>query len=249
MTSRWIVTQVEDSFDYLRHMPNESVDVTLTDPPYSNRCQSNIQGGTRSNDWRNKIELKFAPLYNYTFARDMILASRRWALSFCTMEDLGKYELAVGEERFIKSGIWYKPNSIGQLTKDRPASAFEAIAMMHDDSTKIEWNGVGSYGIWKCNGTRGLPNRHPNQKPLNLALKLVALFSNRGETIFDPFCGSATFGVAALMLGRSYIGLDQDPYWVAESRKRLAGTKIDSVSETYALSLCSMKSEDDWIIQ
>lgn len=247
ISSKFEILHVEDSFRYLYDCADEIYDVTLTDPPYSERCQKNIQGGTRTNNWRNKIRLDFAPLYHYGFAKDLVRVSRRWSVAFCTMEDLGKYELSVGEDAFIKSGVWYKPNSIGQLTKDRPASAFEAIAIMHAPNRKIEWNGRGSYGIWKCNGTRGLEDRHPNQKPLELAMKLVALFSKRGETIFDPFCGSATFGVAALKLGRHYVGFDQDQEWVEKSRNRLSKIEFDTSSDDYALTLCSMRDGDwDW---
>ena len=75
--------------------------------------------------------------------------------------------------------------------------------------------------------------------PINLALKLVALCSERGETILDPFCGSASIGEACIRLGRGYMGLDFDPIWVAKARARL-GVPLAPMTDEEALGLCNM---------
>jgi site-specific DNA-methyltransferase (adenine-specific) len=51
---------------------------------------------------------------------------------------------------------------------------------------------------------------------------LVRLFSNKGELILDPFAGSGTTGVAALRLGRRFLGWELNAVYVAVARKRLA---------------------------
>ena len=146
----------------------------------------------------------------------------------------------------LSSGV-LTHNSMGQLTADRPATAYEGIAILHGTKAaghpKKRWNGRGSYGIWRCNGTRGKKGRHPNEKPLDLCLKLVALFSERGETVFDPFCGSGAIGEACLILGRNYIGLDNDPAWVEKADVRMALVHRRMADEE-ALMLCSMKGAD-----
>lgn len=98
--------------------------------------------------------------------------------------------------------------------------------------------------MFVCNGTRGKKDRHPNEKPIDLCLKLIALVSSPGDEIFDPFCGSSAIGEAALLLGRSYIGIDRDPEWVTKSRDRLARVKIGGVSDEQALKLCTAKREE-----
>jgi DNA modification methylase len=138
---------------------------------------------------------------------------------------------AVDPAAYKRGAIWYKPNSMGQLTGDRPAAACEGVAVLHGaravrpggvDREKMRWHGHGSYAHWACNGTRGEPNRHPNQKPLALLVSLVRLFSDPGELIFDPFCGSGRVGEAALLCGRHYVGWDQDERWVVVARERCA---------------------------
>lgn len=150
----------------------------------------------------------------------------------------------------LSSGV-LTHNSMGQLTGDRPATAYEGVGILHRLNLKKRWNGRGSYGIWRtehdvgdpaiwsCNGTRGLKGRHPNEKPIALLLKLVALFSERGETVFDPFCGSGAVGEACVRLGRNYVGLDSDPAWADKARARVARTDLAPVTDAEALAMCA----------
>ncbi len=171
----WHVQLEQDSFTFLKAMADRSVDHIITDPPYDSHCQANQMSGTTL----EKVGLPFAPLESRAFTRDLVHAARRWAICFCTVEDLGLFREAVGGPRntggaWVRGGIWYKPNSMGQLTGDRPAAAYEGIGIMHRKDGKMRWNGRGSYGIWKCNGTRGEKDRHPSQKPLKLLCDLIA---------------------------------------------------------------------------
>lgn len=50
---------------------------------------------------------------------------------------------------------------------------------------------------------------HPTQKPLRLLYRIILASSREGETILDPFAGSCTTGIAANLLGRKFIGIDQ----------------------------------------
>lgn len=51
--------------------------------------------------------------------------------------------------------------------------------------------------------------KHPTQKPLRLLYRIILASSHEGDTILDPFAGSCTTGIAANLLGRSFIGIDQ----------------------------------------
>ncbi len=63
--------------------------------------------------------------------------------------------------------------------------------------------------------------KHPTQKPLALMRRIVEASSNPGDVVLDPFSGSGSTGVAALELGRFYIGIEQDPAYLELSRARL----------------------------
>lgn len=257
----WQVVHVLDSFQFLSDLDDGAVDVILTDPPYSAHVHANMSSGTAMKKQVDggkgggipRITLPFGNLQQYDFAQDLPRVAKRWALSFCAVEDFGAYRDAVGPSNWIRGGIWHKPNSMGQLTGDRPANAYEGIAIMHR-KTKKQWNGRGSFAYWSAeldaelahyqhNGTRGEKGRHPNQKPLPLCLELVAKFTNRGETVLDPFCGSGRIGEACVLLGRNYIGLDSDVEWVGKASERLMKVQRDveaggGLADADCLALC-----------
>ncbi len=63
--------------------------------------------------------------------------------------------------------------------------------------------------------------RHPTQKPLALLERVVAASAAPGDLVLDPFCGSGTTGVAALLGGCSFLGIERDPGYVALAARRL----------------------------
>lgn len=248
----WQVEHVEDSFAFLSSLADASVDVIITDPPYSKHVHENMSSGTAMKNSKGggipRIHLPFNNLQQYDFAQDLPRVARRWALSFCAFEDFGAYRDAVGQKQYIRSACWVKPNSMGQLTGDRPAAAYEGIAIMHREAKKF-WNGRGSWGVYfadeddaffMTNGTRGEKGRHPNQKPLKLCLELVAKFTQPGELVLDPFAGSGRVGEACVLLGRDYLGLDNSLEWVEKARARLeAASKLDRLKDEDCLKLCA----------
>jgi site-specific DNA-methyltransferase (adenine-specific) len=62
---------------------------------------------------------------------------------------------------------------------------------------------------------------HPTQKPVRLAERILALISSPGDTIYDPFMGSGSFGVACLNTGRKYIGSEMKPEYFNMACKRI----------------------------
>ncbi len=62
---------------------------------------------------------------------------------------------------------------------------------------------------------------HPTQKPLALLERVIEAASPEGARVLDPFNGSGTTGVAALKLGREYVGVDLDDRYLELSRRRL----------------------------
>ena len=62
--------------------------------------------------------------------------------------------------------------------------------------------------------------KHPTQKPLALLSRIIMASTKQGEWVLDPFCGSSTTGIAANLLGRRYLGIEQEGDFVAMSQKR-----------------------------
>ena len=62
---------------------------------------------------------------------------------------------------------------------------------------------------------------YPTQKPILLLEQIIKIASNKGDTVLDPFCGSGTTLVAAKLLDRNYIGIDNSLDAIELTRKRL----------------------------
>lgn len=62
--------------------------------------------------------------------------------------------------------------------------------------------------------------KHPTQKPINLLARIIIASTQPNEWILDPFCGSATTGIAANLLGRRFLGIEQEEEFVKISKNR-----------------------------
>lgn len=62
--------------------------------------------------------------------------------------------------------------------------------------------------------------KHPTQKPIALLSRILMASTQQGEWVLDPFCGSATTGIAANLLGRRFLGIDQEQEYIEISKRR-----------------------------
>jgi len=62
---------------------------------------------------------------------------------------------------------------------------------------------------------------HPAPFPVELPYRLIQLYTFEGEVILDPFIGSGQTAIAALSVGRHYVGYDVDPEYVRLARRRI----------------------------
>ena len=62
--------------------------------------------------------------------------------------------------------------------------------------------------------------KHPTQKPLALLARIIMASTKSDEWVLDPFCGSSTTGIAANLLGRRYLGIDQEKLYIEMGKNR-----------------------------
>ena len=159
-------------------------------------------------------------------AHQFLRIGKRWSIVFCALEQIGTYATMAGKG-WIRGSAWVRTNSAPQFTGDRPGQALEGIAILHPKGRK-RWNRGGD--CWAptgptINSVRD-PQRgtlgHPTPKPEWLMIECIEAFTDPGDLILDPFCGSGTTGVAALRLGRRFIGIERDAKYAEIARERLA---------------------------
>lgn len=213
-TARWSVI-CADSLDVLPTLADGCVDHVITDPPYDEKTNA----GART-DATAVFGVAFAAFSPPFGAVHFSRLAKRWAIAFCSVEMLGAYAASAGPS-WVRAAVWDKIAPSPQLTGDRPGQAVEGVAVMHRPGRK-RWNGGGCAGIWRHLPPHG-SNRpdHPTPKPLRLMEELVTLFTDPGDLILDPFCGSGTTGAACLRLGRRVILIEREPRWADLSRERL----------------------------
>lgn len=73
--------------------------------------------------------------------------------------------------------------------------------------------------------------KHPTQKPLRLLYRIILASTREGETILDPFAGSCTTGIAANLLGRKFIGIDQSQEFLDYGIRRKHEIENPTVAE------------------
>ncbi len=75
--------------------------------------------------------------------------------------------------------------------------------------------------------------KHPTQKPLSLLTRMILASTQRGAWILDPFAGSSTTGIAANLLGRRYLGIDQEEEYLEISKARKLEIKNPATAQLY----------------
>jgi site-specific DNA-methyltransferase (adenine-specific) len=185
-------------------LEDKSVDHAFTDPPYDEKTHE----GARTNISTKLIDFDCITLPDLRHAFDHLgRITRRWVISFMDWRHIYHLEQEPPAGlRFVRFGMWRKPNGVPQFTGDRPSTGWEGIAILHTLGGRMIWNGGGKHGVWECPKVHGL---HRTQKPVDLVRELIADFTNEGETILDAYMGSGTTGVACVMSRRKFVGIER----------------------------------------
>jgi site-specific DNA-methyltransferase (adenine-specific) len=239
-----------DAIELMRQLPDRSVDLLLTDPPYESLEKHRAKGTTTrlkksqssSNAWFTIFPNK--RLLELMTEAHRVLKPNSHAFIFCDEETLFLLK-PIGEQagfRFWKSLTWVKTKKhCPEGLTDQP----------HEVAAKMVRGGLGYHfrgaseriaffekGKRRLNdksspdvlfGTRAGDGEYPTQKPLGPVETLIRASSSPGDLVLDPFAGSGTTGVAARNLGRRAILFDLD---VSAANERLGRRNSGTVDVT-----------------
>jgi site-specific DNA-methyltransferase (adenine-specific) len=197
-----------DAVTWLQGLPDESIDLVVTDPPYESLEKHRAVGTTTrlkhskgsSNDW-------FAIFANARFPELFaqllrVLKRDRHLYLFCDAETMfaAKPMAEAAGFKFWKPLVWDK-KSIGMGYHYR--ARYELILFFEKGKRRLADLGVAD--IIERPRLRG---GYPAEKPPEVAEVLIRQSTEPGEIVIDPFMGSGSTGVAALRLGRRFLGND-----------------------------------------
>ena len=255
-----------DCMDRLREIEDNSIDAIFADPPYflSNggiSVQSGKQVCVDKGDW----DKGGTPEYIYEFNRKWLSLCRSKLKDDGTIWISGTHHNIHVVMRCLQELGYKVLNTITWQKSDPPPNlsckyfnfSTELIiwARKHEKKThKFNYEtmkqlngGTQMTDVWKIPAVsmwEKKQGKHPTQKPLRLLYRIILACTNEGDTILDPFAGSCTTGIAANLLGRKFIGIEQDPQFCelgmrrrkaleeAEERKNLYDKMRENPQET-----------------
>ena len=217
-----------DCREHLPTMGDRSVDCVITDPPFGAKTHESTRTNNTAHGRRGNRVLSgsfgfdsITPEALRLVLADLGRISRSWVIASLDYRHAFEFEAAPPEGlRLLRIGVWVKTNPNPQISGDRPAQGWEAIAYFHRDDIRPAWNGGGKAANFILPSSQG--QGHPTSKPLPMLGQLVRLFTNPGDLIFDPYAGSCTTGRAAKDEGRRSILIEAQESFCAIGAKRLA---------------------------
>lgn len=232
--ARWCVVH-GDAVETMRALPDRSVAHVITDPPYEAEAHTlgrrvksgpSLAGGGASTGVMLSQPLSFPPLteaIRSAASAEIARVCSRWIVAFCQVEGAMPWRdsLTAAGARYMRTGVWVKPDAMPQYTGDRPGMGYESIVFCYASPRRSRWNGNGRVAVFTHNKNSGGKHDHETQKPLPLMSELVELFTDPDDLILDPFAGSGTTGAAALRLGRRVILVEREAKWADLCRDRL----------------------------
>ena len=166
------------------------------------------------------------------FRAEIIWHYRRWSNSqrgLLPAHQTILYYTKTGDYTFNETRTDYSPaTNVDQILQRRTRDEANKSVYDRDDDGNVIPNGAKSGvplgDVWDIpflNPKARERTGYPTQKPLLLLERIIALATNEGDRVLDPFCGSGTTLIAALALGRTAIGIDISPDAVEMTKQRI----------------------------
>ena len=220
-----------DGITALAQLPQESIDLLLTDPPYSiskaYTCQKQIPRRLRKNGADFIMPKGDFGNWDYDFhpsrwTAHILPKVKGWAVIFCAHAQIAEYISIFEHHRFNAIGtfVWHKTNPVPFNHKYKLINAWEAGVVAKRPGTKFYGQSVHNVFTYKSPSPQ--QRRHPTQKPLGLIKELIELFSHTGELVADPFAGAGTTACGAVELGREVISFENNAEYYDEAYTRFS---------------------------
>lgn len=250
-----------DAVDILNNLPNECVDLIFADPPYNlSNGGYTCHAGKRVSVNKGKWDKSRGVEQDFHFHDEWINACKRvlkpngslWISGTYHSIYMCGYILQRQGWHLINDISWFKPNASPNLACRMFTASHETLLWVRKSKkTKHTYNyelvknsdwgadflkkpNKQMRSVWAIhtpkNGEKKY-GKHPTQKPLALLERIILSCSKENDIILDPFCGSATTGVAALKHNRKFVGIDSE----GEYLEKLAIPRLCDVVEHYSL--------------
>jgi len=232
-----------DCLRVMSWMPAECIDLIFADPPYflSNdgiTCRAGKMVSVNKGRW----DKSKGAVEDHKFVKQWLEACRRvlkpngtiWVSG--TLHVIYSVGYAMQELgcKILNDIIWEKPNPPPHLACRYFTHSTEIVLWARKSEKARHYF---NYRLMKTlNGGKQMKNvwrfpapgkaekrhgKHPTQKPVALLERIILAASKEGDLVLDPFMGSGTTGVAAVRLGRKFVGVEMDDGYVRTALARI----------------------------
>ena len=200
-----------DCLERMKEIPDGSVDLVLTDPPYNIARENNFhtmgRAGIDFGEWDKGADI-------FTYIQDVcrVLNGNGSFIVFNDWKNLG--DIARFAETF-----GFETKDMLRLEKSNPMPRNRDRRYISDFECAVWFTKRGAKWVFNRQDEKYQRPRfvhsidkglHPTQKSLKLMEELIKIHSNENQVILDCFMGSGTTGVACKNLNRKFIGIEKD---------------------------------------
>lgn len=218
-----------DCLEVMREL--EGVDHVISDPPYEDELHGavgkfkRLRGDGKNYESNNIDSFVFDGVNGIRpdIVSNCVRLSSGWVILFTLAEGVREWrdELQSCGAKYDTCLAWVKPDAAPRFNGQGAARGFECAVTAWAGKGYRSWNAGGKRGVYTHCVNTNRYGGHPTEKPLPLMMEILNDFTNHGQTVLDPFCGSGTTIVACEKMGRRGIGIEMNEEYFNLACKRV----------------------------
>ena len=217
-----------DCLELMKDIPDGSVDLVVTDPPYNISVKNNFKTMGRSGidfgEWDKEFDL-----FSWIDIASDKLTKNGGMIIFNSWRNIGSIARYCESQGFVTKDCfrWVKDNPMPRNRDRRYITDCEFGIWVTKKNAKWVFNRKSDkydrpeYNYPIVAGKE--KTSHPTQKPVALMSEIIKRHSFEHDVILDPFMGSGSTGVACINTNRNFIGFELDEEYFNIAKKRLEG--------------------------
>lgn len=219
-----------DSLEYIKSLPDKSIDLIVTDPPYE--VMTSGGGGTINTVKKLNQSLKELDNANISNGYDIKAYGKEFVrilktinlYIWCNKLQIPDYFNFYVNELGCKFDIicWHKQNALPTYSNKYLSDTEYCLYFRKGGYCQPEnYNDARTFYINEINANDKKKYKHPTIKPLDITERLISNSSKKGDVVLDAFMGSGTTGVACKNLDRDFIGIEINKEYFEIADKRI----------------------------
>lgn len=212
-----------DCLEILKKLPDNSVDLVVTDPPYEFASHGGGAFGSKQREYHNELENSdITKGFDTRILDELIRVMKKVNIYiWCNKEQINMY-LNYFKDYNMDLLVYCKTNPV-PTCNNKYLSDIEYLLFFREKGIKVygEYAIKHKYYVMPTNKVDKKKYNHPTVKPLEIIENLVINSSQENDIVLDPFMGSGTTGEASVKNNRKFIGIEIDETYFNTAKERI----------------------------